>query len=194
VVYGRREFVVPAAAPFWAMRPEQAAYAEGQKLAYAGTHNVLLAARVIGQDGDAAMRFDERLAHGEDTDFFYRAALQGARIVYSAEPLVLETVLPNRATLSYQTRRAYHYAASRSYFHRRYRGAAIAALKLAGRCVFQAPAAVTQLAIAPLAWPFSQDNFRGLVTKGTGRLAGAAGAAAGLVGFVGNPYQSIDGY
>jgi glycosyltransferase involved in cell wall biosynthesis len=193
VVYGRREFFVPAAAPFWAMGPERATYAEGQELAYAGTHNVLLAARVIGQGGDA-MRFDERLAHGEDTDFFYRAALRGSRIVYSAEPLVLETLLPDRATLRYQTRRAYHYAASRSYFHRRYRGAAIAAFKLAGRWAFQAPAAITQLAIAPLAWPFSQDIFRGLVTKGTGRLAGAAGAAAGLVGFVGNPYHTIDGY
>jgi succinoglycan biosynthesis protein ExoM len=194
VVYGRREFLFPMPLPFWAMRPEQGTYAEGEQLTYAATHNVLFAAWLIGRDGQAGMRFDERLLHGEDTDFFHRAALRAARIVYSAEPLVLETVSADRATLNYQTRRAYHYAASRSYFHRRYKGAATATLKLATRCIFQAPIAVTRLAAAPLAWPFSEDAFRSLVSKGAARLAGAAGAAAGLLGFDGNPYRSIDGY
>jgi GT2 family glycosyltransferase len=195
VIYGRREFLFPTPLPFWAMRPEQAACAEGEKLRYAATHNVLLAARLIdGSGGGARLRFDERLAHGEDTDFFHRAAQRGARIVYSAEPLVLEVVSPDRATLHYQTRRAYHYAASRSYFHRRYKGAARATMKLAVRCTFQAPVAVVRLVAAPFAWPFSEDVFRGLVTKGAARLAGAAGAAAGLFGFDGNPYRRIDGY
>jgi succinoglycan biosynthesis protein ExoM len=195
VIYGRREFLFPTPLPFWAMRAEQGTCAEGEKLPYAATHNVLLAARLIdGSAGGARLRFDERLAHGEDTDFFHRAAQQGARIVYSAEPLVLEVVSPDRATLHYQTRRAYHYAASRSYFHRRYKGAVRAAMKLAVRCTFQAPVAVVRLMVAPFAWPFSEDLFRGLVTKGVARLAGAAGAAAGLLGFDGNPYRRIDGY
>jgi glycosyltransferase involved in cell wall biosynthesis len=192
VVYGRREFLFPMPLPFWAMRPEQGNYAEGEKLSYAGTHNVLLAGWIIGRH--TGMRFDERLAHGEDTDFFHRAAVRGTRIVYSAEPLVLEVVSPDRATLHYQTRRAYHYAASRSYFHRRYKGIGQAALKLAVRCVFHAPAAVARFAVAPFAWLFSVDAFRGLVAKGAAGLAGAAGAAAGLLGLGGNPYQKIDGY
>jgi len=194
VIYGRREFVFPGPLPFWAMRPEQGVYAEGQELAYAGTHNVLLTARLLGQGGHAGMCFDERLMHGEDTDFFHRAALRGSRIVYSAEPLVLETVLPDRATLSYQTRRAYHYAASRSFFHRRYKGAASAAIKLGARVAFQAPTAVARLAAAPFAWPFSEDAFRDLTTKGTARLAGTVGATMGLFGLVGNPYLHIDGH
>jgi hypothetical protein len=176
------------------MRSEQGTYAEGEELPYAGTHNVLFATWLIGRRGHAPMEFDERLLHGEDTDFFHRAAVRGARIVYSAEPLVLEVVSPDRATLHYQTRRAYHYAASRSYFHRRYKGARRAALKLAGRWVFQAPVAVLRLLAAPFAWPFSADAFRGLVTKGSARLAGVAGATAGLLGFDGNPYRRIDGY
>jgi glycosyltransferase involved in cell wall biosynthesis len=191
VVYGRREFLFPMPLPFWAIRPEQGTYAEGEELPYAGTHNVLFAAWLIGRDGHAIMEFDERLLHGEDTDFFHRAAVRGARIVYSAEPLVLEVVSPDRATLRYQTRRAYHYAASRSYFHRRYKGAGKAAIKLGVRCIFQAPVAITRLVAAPLVWPFSEDTFRGLVTKGTARLAGAAGAAAGLLGYDGNPYRTI---
>jgi GT2 family glycosyltransferase len=192
VVYGRREFLFPMPLPFWAMRSEQGIYAEGEVLPYAGTHNVLLPAWLVC--GDAKMRFDERLAHGEDTDLFHRAAQRGVRIVYSAEPLVLEVVSPDRATLHYQTRRAYYYAASRSHFHRRYKGAHRAAMKLAARCALHAPMAIARLVAAPLAWPFSEDTFRGLVTKGTARLASTLGAMAGLLGFDGNPYRSIDGY
>lgn len=192
VVYGRREFLFPMPLPFWAMRAEQGTFAEGERLPYAATHNVLVPAWLFG--GELRMRFDERLAHGEDTDFFHRAAQRGARIVYSAEPLVLEVVSPDRATLHYQTRRAYYYAASRSYFHRRYKGVRKAAMKLAARCAFQAPVAVARLLAAPLAWPFSEDAFRGLVSKGAARLAGTLGAAAGLLGLDGNPYRSIDGY
>jgi hypothetical protein len=66
--------------------------------------------------------------------------------------------------------------------------------KLAARWLFQTPVAVLRLASAPLVWPFSRFIFRQLVMKGSARLAGAAGAAAGLLGFDGNPYRTIDGH
>jgi succinoglycan biosynthesis protein ExoM len=194
IVYGRREFVFPLPSPFWAAPAEEDGYTEGQSLPYAATHNVLLAAALIDADGPAGMRFDEALTHGEDTDFFHRAVRSGARIVYSHAPVVFELVSPQRATLNYQARRAYHHAASRSHFHRRYKGVARAAQKLVARWLFQAPVAVLRLVTAPLVWPFSEPAFKGLVLKGTARLAGAAGAAAGLLGFDGNPYHTIDGY
>jgi glycosyltransferase involved in cell wall biosynthesis len=193
-VYGRREFVFPLPSPFWAMAPDQGRYMEGQTLPYAATHNVLFAAWLIDDGPPAGLRFDETLAHGEDTDYFHRAACLGARIVYSHAPVVYETVSPERSTLSYQARRAYYYAASRSSFHRRYKGISGAALKLAVRWLFQAPVAVARLTAAPFVLPFSGPVFRGLVLKGAARLAGAAGCAAGLLGFEGNPYQTIDGY
>jgi hypothetical protein len=140
------------------------------------------------------LRFDEALAHGEDTDFFHRAASHGAHIVYAHAPVVYEWVSPERATLNYQARRAYYYAASRSSFHRRYKGLSGAVQKLAVRWLFQAPIAVARLIMAPLVWPFSELVFKGLVVKGTARLAGAVGAVAGLVGLEGNPYQTIDGF
>ena len=196
VVSGRREFLFPLASS-WAL-PDSANRVEGQALPFAATHNVLMAGWLI-HDGDrhstrAGLRFDERLAHGEDTDFFHRAARHGARIVYSRKPVVFETVSLERATLTYQTRRAYHYAASRSYFHRRHKGLRRATEKLAMRWVFHAPVAVLRLASAPFVRPFSELVFRDLVIKGAARLAGAAGAAAGLLGFDGNPYRMIDGY
>jgi succinoglycan biosynthesis protein ExoM len=194
VIYGRREFVFPEPSPFWAAPAPQGGYTEGQRLPYAATHNVLLAGRLIDDNTAAGMQFDEALTHGEDTDFFHRVARRGARIIYSHAPVVYETVSPERATLVYHARRAYHYAASRSKFHRRYKGLPGAVQKLAGRWVIQAPVAVARLVTAPLVWPFSAPAFKGQVLKGTARLAGAAGAAAGLLGVAGNPYHTIDGY
>jgi succinoglycan biosynthesis protein ExoM len=164
VVYGRREWVPPDPVPFWYEPPELARRTEGQVLEFAATHNVMMAGRFAG------LRFDERLAHGEDTDFFFRATLRGARIVYSAEPVVYETVPPHRATLRYQIVRSFYFAASRTAFHRRYKGLDGAAAKVLFRLVWQVPIAVIRLVTAPLVWPFSKRQFRYQVTKGVGRL------------------------
>jgi len=194
VVYGRRDLVFPLPAPFWAIPSDDGKFAEGQRLHYAATHNVLFSARLIGSGDLAGLQFDEQLPHGEDTDFFHRAVQHGARIVYSNEPIVFETVTPGRASLSYQASRAFYYAASRSYFHRRHCGVTVAAHKLGARCVLQGPVAVARLLAAPFVWPFSERAFKSLVLKAAVRLAGAAGAAAGMLGFLGNPYDIIDGY
>jgi succinoglycan biosynthesis protein ExoM len=202
VVYGRHELVLPRPTPFWTPYPAGHGYTEGQSLRSAATHNVLFAAWLVGERGlrgdrccgSGAIAFDERLTCGEDTDFFHRAVLRGARIVYAREPVVFETVTARRATLRYQTSRAYHAAASRSRFHRRHRGLAVALRRLAARWLLQAPVALARLLAAPLVWPFSASAFKALVVKGTARLAGAAGAAAGLLGLGGNPYREIDGY
>jgi succinoglycan biosynthesis protein ExoM len=194
VVYGRRELLFPVPSPVWVAPPDQARYTEGQRLPYAATHNVLFARWLIDGDTSSGMRFDETLAHGEDTDFFHRAASCGASIVYSHAPVVYETVSPERSTLSYQVKRAYYQAASRSGFHRRYEGVLGAARKLALRWLLQAPVAVFRLIAASFMWLFSESAFRRLALKGTVRLAGAMGATAGLLGFEGNPYRMIDGY
>jgi succinoglycan biosynthesis protein ExoM len=194
VVYGERVLLYPLPSPFWAHGREPAGYEEGQCLPYASTHNVLLAGWLVHHAALAGLEFDERLAHGEDTDFFHRSVMRGARIVYSREPVVFETVAPERTTLNYQAKRAYHYGASRNRFHRRHKGVGGAVRDLAARCLLQAPVAVARLVTAPLVLPFSPLAFKILVLKGTARLAGAAGAAAGLLGFGGNPYDTIDGY
>lgn len=190
VVYGRREFVLPPT--YWAVQPKQPTYGEGQRLRRAATHNVLLAGWLIADGKDGCLRFDEALAHGEDTDFFYRASLRGARVVYSHAPVVFELVPLERATLSRQSRRAYYYAASRSYFHRRHNGALRALLGVGGRVVLKMPTALAKLSVAPLVRLFDEQAFKSLVLEGAGRLAGVAGAMAGLLGRLGDPYKAIE--
>lgn len=193
VIYGRREWVVPDPAPFWFSTPEVLKYSEGQILQSAATHNVLMAGELAGlrlRRRCVGLRFDERLSHGEDTDFFYRAASRyGARIVYSAQPVVYETIPPHRGTLRYRAMRGFYYAASRAYFHRRHKGFNLAIAKVLIRLVWQVPLAVGRLTVAPIVSPFSLPLFKRLVLKGTERLSGAAGAVAGIAGFSGDPYR-----
>jgi hypothetical protein len=115
--------------------------------------------------------------------------VKGARIVYSAEPVIYEPVPPHRATLVYQTVRSFYFAASRSHFHRRYKGFDTASVKVLVRLVWQVPIAVIRLVTAPLLWPFSERAFKSHVVKGLRRLAAAAGAVVGLAGWSGNPYK-----
>jgi succinoglycan biosynthesis protein ExoM len=190
VIYGRREFILPPT--YWAVPPDQPAFAEGQTLRSAATHNVLFSGWLIAEGKGDCLRFNEQLSHGEDTDFFYRASRREARIVYAQDPVVFEMVPTERATLWYQSRRAYYYAASRSFFHRRHKGAPRAFLSVLNRIVLKAPFAVARLGLAPIIWPFSEEAYKGMVLKGASRLAGIAGAAAGLLGRPGNPYETVD--
>jgi succinoglycan biosynthesis protein ExoM len=186
VVYGRRQLVLPPT--FWGVSADQPVFQEGDSLRIASTHNVLLAGRLVAEGKDGALRFDEQLTHGEDTDFFYRAGRRGVRIAYSRAPVVFETVPPERATLRYQTKRAYYYAASRSYLYRRQKSILHLLLKVLDRLMLKAPLAIARLGVAPLVWPIDELAFKMLVLKGTARLAGAAGSVAGLLAMPGNPY------
>ncbi|MBO0763471.1 MAG: glycosyltransferase family 2 protein [Hyphomicrobiaceae bacterium] len=189
VVYGRREWLPPEGASFWHIPPTKG-FAEGQRLQHAGTHNVLMAGALIALNDNETLRFDERLTHGEDTDFFYRAATRhGARIVYSDAPVVYECVPTHRATLRYHLRQQFYLAASRSDFQRRHKGLATALTKLAGRLAFQVPLAAVRLATAPLEWLFGTPRFRRTVVRNAGKLAAAAGALSGTAGYIGNPYR-----
>jgi len=74
-----------------AMRPE------GKRMHTAATNNVLISSRVFSPRG-MNLRFDInfQFTGGSDTEFFKRARLRGATIVYSARPVVYETVAPER--------------------------------------------------------------------------------------------------
>jgi len=193
VVYGRREWIPPKPVPFW-LSPPTTHHADGEQLSYAATHNVLIAGGLAGpsfKERPAALRFDERLAHGEDTDFFYRAIQLGARIVYSAGPVVYETIPRHRATLRYQMMRVFYYSACRTNFLRKYRKSDAALAKIFVRLVWKMPIAVCRLITAPLIWPFSTPTYKRVVIKSASRIAQTAGMTAGLAGFIGDPYRNV---
>jgi succinoglycan biosynthesis protein ExoM len=195
VVYGRREWIAPASPPFWFIDQEPGRRREGQELTVAATHNVLMAGELEGlrfRQRRIGLRFDPRLAHGEDSDFFWRASTRfGARIVYSAAPVVYETIPRHRATLRYQLMRRFHYDASRFCFDRRYRSFSAAAFKCGRRLIWQLPVSVLALLIAPLLSPFSLARFKKVVVTNAGRIVGTAGAFAGLAGYNGNPIATL---
>jgi succinoglycan biosynthesis protein ExoM len=196
VVYGRREWTPPPQpAPFWFVPHSPCSGTEGGRLDVAATHNVLMAGelaslRCLGRR--IGLRFDVRLAHGEDTDFFWRAGTGlGARIVYSAAPVVHEIIPAHRATMRYQMMRRFHRDASRLYFERRYRGFGRAVLKCARRFLWHVPISIVCLMAAPLLALLDLERFKKVVLTNMGRIVGTAGAFAGLAGVNGNPYRNI---
>jgi hypothetical protein len=195
MVYGRREWALPDPLPFWFRKPGPMPYAEGQPIRHAATHNVLMAGELAGmrlEGRSAGLRFDERLAHGEDTEFFWRAQSEwGANIVYGAKAVVVETIPPHRATLRYQLTRTFYQATNRTFFHCKHHGFNLALARVLVRLVWQVPVALVRLTTAPLLWPFSAKAFKRAVQKGLRRLAGAAGAFLGIAGFNGNPYRNV---
>jgi len=192
-VYGRREYVVPEECT-WPIFAGHSRFREGGQAARGGTYNVLFSTRLIRPTRSAAgMRFDEQLTHGEDTDFFHRAARRGARIC-SGEAVVFETVSKERTTLRYRAKRAYYVAASRSSFHRRHGGFSRALLNVSARYLVQGPVGLCRLVASTIVWPIDERASKSLLLKGAERLMGVAGATAGLLGLSGNPYHSIDGY
>jgi succinoglycan biosynthesis protein ExoM len=187
VVYGRVNYTYPRPLPPFAF-PKHEQFYDGQQMERAACNNVMFAAYLIRPEG-LCLRFSNHLAHGEDTDFFYRAHNSGARIIHSIHSVVREMVPPERLTLSYQAKRKYYYVASYVDFLRRYRGLRAALRTTLTRLVTHAPAGVVRLAAAPLLLPMSRRRFRKMLLRGTERLTATAGAVAGLLGFRGNPYK-----
>jgi FkbM family methyltransferase len=184
VIYGSREWIPPDPVPFWFTMPNPRKGKEGDVLRAAATHNVLMSRQL------ADLRFDERLAHGEDADLFFRAFQRGARIVCSTQPVVREMIPLARATLRYQLKRGFWQAASQSDFDRRHGLVKNIIRKRVVRLVWQVPLSIGRLLFAPLLLPFGLHLFKRQVRKGLRSLVGLVGALVGLAGFIGNPYPA----
>lgn len=107
IVFGPVQSTLPAHAPNWAsacFRRQQRR--TGELLEFGGTNNVLLARRVIDESDE---RFNPAfgLTGGEDTDFFYRQFLDGRRLIWCDEALVVEPVPDARLTLQWIRRRGF---------------------------------------------------------------------------------------
>jgi glycosyltransferase involved in cell wall biosynthesis len=85
--------------------------ATGAEVPGAATNNLLLDIRQVLQMG---LRFDDRLGltGGEDTMFTHQLVAAGGQIRWCAEAVVLEPVLPSRATRRWVLRRSFRAGAS----------------------------------------------------------------------------------
>lgn len=95
--------------PAWALRGrffERPRFPTGREIHYAYTGNVLIAGRLVRAHPDP---FDVRfgLTGGEDTHFFLRARLEGARIVWADDAVVTETVPPSKVKVGWIAARAF---------------------------------------------------------------------------------------
>ena len=113
-VFGPVEGQLPASAPAWvkAMGFFTAnATPSGTVMQWGSTNNALLNHRFVA----GGARFDPRfgLTGGEDTQFFFALAQQGARMVWCREALISEPVAADRMTLRWLLRR--HFRGGQSY-------------------------------------------------------------------------------
>jgi succinoglycan biosynthesis protein ExoM len=100
--------MLPSTAPRWARAGgfyERPRHRTGQRLDYARTSNVLIAASVFeGHPEPFSVRYE---SGGEDTHFFMRAHREGHAIVWADEARVLEIVPVDRVQLGWLLRRAH---------------------------------------------------------------------------------------
>lgn len=180
--------------PFWAVEtpPE---LREGEGMKFAATGNVLLAASLIRADG-LGLRFDEAMAlsGGEDTDFFLRARLGGATIIYSAEPQVSEEVPPERLSFARQMKTAFRTGANDVYIKRKLYGSARLFLRRLPQILLRLVRGLLQMLLSPLMAVFGLTRFKRAALAGGRQVFKSSGVLAGLLRLRPSAYRKVDGY
>jgi succinoglycan biosynthesis protein ExoM len=192
VLQGPVKPVYPRPLPFWALR-KPSELAEGETMKFAATNNVIFSERLIRADG-MDLRFDEAMgiSGGEDTDFFLRARMRGARIIFSERPAIREEVPSVRLTYARQMQRAFRNGANDVYIKRKYYGVTIFVRRLP-QILFRIPRGAVQMLISPLLAPFSLHLFKKAALEGGRKISKSLGVLAGLGGLRPGAYRKIDG-
>lgn len=157
----------------------------GARLTYARTSNVLIASHLLREPWPP---FDERYGTtgGEDTHFFMRVRLGGARIVWADDAAVRETVPQSRVSVRWLVRRAYSRGNTLSLCLRDLQDSWPRRAKRVAAAVVEVLRGVGLLVASA---------FRGKATRVAGlqRVAYGAGLASGLVGSAYEEYSRTHG-
>lgn len=197
-------YLAPKPMPFWcthkggtaAVAPDRAdGPAETRRRKELPTNGVLLSARLIGAGG-MGLRFNEKLALGglEDGDFFERARLQGAVLLRSCLPVVVEEGHRSRFTYRRQVLRGLSLGGALVARYRLSNSRSQAALKYGLVSLARALRGVGQLLISPIFIPFAMPRFKFTAIEGGRNLCVAAGMLGGLFSLQYEFYREIDGY
>jgi succinoglycan biosynthesis protein ExoM len=176
-------FVLP-----WQPRQE----AEGTRIDFAITNNVLFAAWMVRPDG-GGLRFDPRFnfTGGEDVDFFLRAHRLGATIVYTKHGEVFEEVPPERLKLRFQMNQQSAEAATICTIARNGTRASPSPARCAARAASRLVLGLAYLVAAPFCLVAGQRAFEVAVARGSRRVSWAVGAVRGLTGRPPTPYRRV---
>jgi succinoglycan biosynthesis protein ExoM len=159
------------------------------------TNGVLLSARLFNASG-MGLRFNEKLALGglEDGDFFERARLQGAVLLRSCLPVVVEEGHASRYTYRRQVLRGLSLGGALVARYRLSNSSGRAALRYSMGSLARVLRGVAQLAISPIFIPFAMHRFKFTAIEGGRNLCVAAGMVGGLFSYQYEFYREIDGY
>lgn len=183
--------VIPSFAeppPAWALRGrffERPRFATGQEIHYAYTSNVLIAAPLVrAHPGPFDLRF--ALSGGEDTHFFLRARLEGARIVWADEAVVTETVPPSRVRAGWITARAFRRGSTLSLCLRYLEDSPRRRLRRTAH-------GILRVGLGAAVLPTAVARGRVAVVRGAREIAFGLGLIAGLFGRSLEEYRTIHG-
>lgn len=191
VLTGRHVLLPPEPTPYWWVN-QNTRRREGARLRTAYTNNVRFSIDLWRKDG---LRFDEALAQGggEDAIFFTRAVQAGHDIRATERAITYET--EHRARLTYRrifARRLWEENANFTLDVIRY--GYFSAFMLVLPEVFYDMLAGTVLYIgAPAAYLADQNLFKRLALAAGHKWARALGRLTAFVGYVPQPYRTIDG-
>jgi len=161
----------------------------------ASTNNVIFTSSLVSSSG-LGMRFDTGLVFsgGSDSDFFNRAFQQGAKIHYSAQAVVHETVPLERCTLAYLFERSARTRAAAFYMDKKNLGRSDALRKHTRRFLQSLLQAIGYL-LRALFWLLpNAKKSRELYLRGVLKIANCYGGVLGLCGKLLSPYKKIQGY
>jgi hypothetical protein len=142
------------------------------------------------------LRFDEAmgLSGGEDTDFFMRAKLNGARIFYSAKPAISEEVPRERMGFWRQMKLAFRNGANDVYLKRKQYGGSRIFIRRLPQILLRLPRGLAEVTVSPVFAPFGLPRFKMMALEGGRKIFKSLGVLASLGGWRPRPYERIDGY
>ncbi len=193
ILHGRTLYNYPPLCKKWMPEKKRSRRKTGDQLVCASTNNVMFRTRLVNST-HFGLRFDtgKALTGGSDTAFFYKAADNGARIIYVAHAVVTENVPEERCTYKWRMKRYYRCSANSSSIEISRKGRLLSALHLIPKLV---GSLVESMAIC-LLLPFLIFHIRLLrkfIFKAGRRLAYASGIIAAYLGRLPKPYETIDG-
>jgi len=191
----------PEKMPFWGVKrtpPPHTTFSEGEVVNMLPTYNVLASMRLFRPPPHGmGLRFDEAFATsgGEDTQLGMQAVARGARMIWTTEAIVYETVCPSRLTFAHNLRLAYHYGVQQFILLQMVPGRHRKKTSTVVRRAFLGIVNATiWLPVLPILAVLSSTTFKRKALSGGWSFAYAVGTIAGLAGVKSEYYKNIDGY